>query len=66
MYVDIYSNETVLGPSLETVQARARTATGSGRCTCGSKRDADPRVRRVGSRTWTVCRRCFGQVKQLS
>ena len=63
MFTDKYSNED--GPSLETCRARHRAAM-SGKCSCGKKRDPNPQVKRVGSRTWTSCDRCFGTIKQLT
>ena len=64
-FIDHYANETPLGPSLDTIKARARVAFGK-RCACGPKRDEEPAVHKSGSRTWTTCRRCFGTVRQMS
>jgi len=64
MYTDKYSNETFLGPSLETVKARHKAAL-SGRCHCGKKKDPTE-VQKAYSRTWISCRRCLGTIKQLT
>lgn len=64
MYVDKYSNETVLGPSLAVVKARHRAVMVK-KCVCGNLKDPSE-VKRVGSRSFVSCERCLGQIKQLS
>ena len=63
-YQDKYSNETMLGPSLEVVKARHRAAF-THRCGCGKLRDPSA-IHKIGSRTWVSCLRCLGTIKQLS
>ena len=64
-YVDKYSNETRLGPSMAVVKARMQVATRRGGCKCGKLKDPTE-IKRAGSRTWISCHRCLGQIKQLS
>jgi hypothetical protein len=52
------------GPSMDVVRARHRAVI-ERKCRCGNKRDPSE-IKRVGSRTWISCLRCFGQIKQLS
>ncbi len=63
-WVDKYSDETRLGPSMATIRARHKAAFGRG-CKCGRLKDPTE-VRRVHSRSWISCHRCLGQIKQLS
>lgn len=63
-YTDKYSNETILGPSLETVKARHRAAL-THKCGCGKLRDPSE-IHKAYSRTWISCLRCLGTIKQLS
>lgn len=63
MYTDPYSNETPLGPSMDTVRARHRAAL-SKRCSCGKLRH--PETKSVGSRVWVACKRCLGTIRQIS
>jgi len=63
-YVDKYANETPLGPSLKTCQARAKAAFGRG-CKCGKLKDPTE-VKKAYSRRWISCHRCLGTIKQLS
>ena len=51
---------------MDCVKARHRACVNRGKCSCGKKRRVNPTIHQVGSRTWTSCDRCLGQVKQLS
>ena len=63
-YEDKYANETFMGPSMETCQARAKAAF-TKRCSCGSKRDPSE-VKQAYNRRWISCLRCLGTIRQLS
>ncbi len=65
MFVDKYSGtHWDGGVSLEVCKARHRAAV-THKCSCGKLRDPSD-VKRIGSRSWISCERCFGQIKQLS
>ena len=49
---------------LECTKARHRAVVAH-KCVCGNKRRPSD-VHRIGSRTWTGCFRCLGQIRQLS
>jgi hypothetical protein len=53
------------GPCLDCARARQKAAM-SGRCSCPKRLRRESKVKRVGSRSWVGCDRCFGSVRQLS
>ena len=64
MYTDKYDDGMWNSPSMDVVRARHRAAMDH-KCHCGSLRDPSTE-KRIGSRRWISCERCFGQIKQLS
>ncbi len=64
-HIDPYFGQHVDGgPTMEVVVARHKAAM-THKCGCRGKKDPTE-IRRIGSRTWIDCRRCLGQIKQLS
>jgi len=58
-------SDTYNGVCMDCTRARAKHATSRGGCKCGKKK-VPGEVKKVGSRSWIPCERCFGQIAQLS
>lgn len=52
-------------PCMDCVKARYNAVL-KRRCCCGKQRRENPKVHKIGSRTWMTCDRCLGQTRQLS